>query len=118
MPKLPPPEHSKFKPGQSGNPKGRPKRITTLLKEQGLSKDDIIAGINCLINLDKKKLSELINDPGQPVWLVNLATAIQKDIQKGRVVTIDMALDRLIGRPTQSSNISGEITVNKRLFDD
>ena len=35
MPRLPPPEHSRWKPGQSGNPKGRPKRksFETLVEE-------------------------------------------------------------------------------------
>lgn len=74
-----PPKESQFKPGESGNPNGRPKgKLTEALRElceQPENKDKII-----------KKLHELAS--------------------KGNLKAIQYILDRLDGKPKQTTEVS------------
>ena len=65
-----------FKPGQSGNPNGRPKKsfriINDSLKEKGhepLSKTDLIDAYGLIFNCTEAELKELAGDPDTPFAL-------------------------------------------------
>ena len=106
-----------YKKGQSGNPKGRPKRKTTLLRESGLTKDDIVACIKALIDHTEDELQAVAEAAETPVYLVSIARAMLSDIKEGRINTLDSVMDRLIGKATNTSHVTSEITVRKRMFD-
>jgi hypothetical protein len=76
-----PPEHSKFKKGQSGNPNGRPRKLPELDKllaeVLGEEKDGITAGEAIL-------------------------KAIRAKAAKGDVRAAELLLDRAYGKPKQS----------------
>ena len=81
MPKGIPPEHSKFKKGQSGNPKGRPLKLPALDKLMadvlGEEKDGITAGEAIL-------------------------KALRAKATKGDVRAAEVLLDRAYGKPKQT----------------
>ena len=87
-----PPEHSKFKKGQSGNPNGRPRKLPELDKlladVLGEEKDGITAGEAIL-------------------------KAIRAKAAKGDVRAAELLLDRAYGKPKQS--IDNNITTTEPL---
>jgi hypothetical protein len=87
-----PPEHSKFKKGQSGNPNGRPRKLPELDKlladVLGEEKDGVTAGEAIL-------------------------KAIRARAAKGDVRAAELLLDRAYGKPKQS--IDNNITTTEPL---
>lgn len=66
----------KFKPGQSGNPRGRPKKtfksFAEKMKKEGfepLSRDSYIDALAIIFSLPQDKLEEIAKDPEQPLYL-------------------------------------------------
>lgn len=82
MPAPPPPEHTKWKPGQSGNPKGRPPKAKVW-------EDALIAAI-------ARKAS------GEPDILLKLADALIEKVRTGDVGAIKEFGDRMDGKVPQA----------------
>ena len=80
-----PPEHTKFKKGQSGNPNGRPKLR------------DIKEVISDLLGQEKNK-QQLID---------GLMTVIVNKALKGDLKADEMLLSYTYGKPTQKTEITG-----------
>jgi len=108
-----------WKPGESGNPAGRPKKIIKRLEEAvgikfnlELTKTDKYQIIEWCLERNLKELKDLVNDPQSPIFLVNIATAIIGDIKKGQLKTVELIFDRVFGKPDQRTNVKleGEIT--------
>lgn len=80
-----PPEHSKFKKGQSGNPKGRPplRDIKEVLKD--------------LLSQEKNN-TQLID---------GLMSVVVNKALKGDLKAVDMLLSYTYGKPTQKTEITG-----------
>jgi hypothetical protein len=80
-----PPEHSKFKKGQSGNPNGRPKLR------------DI-----------KEVLTDLLSQEKNKQQLVDaVMTVVVNKALKGDLKAADMLLSYTYGKPTQKTEITG-----------
>lgn len=69
-----------WKPGQSGNPKGRKKRTYGLLvdqlKKEGYeipTKKQFIEVISNLVALDKERLEHIVDDDQQPMFIIHCA---------------------------------------------
>jgi len=94
-------QKGQFQPGQSGNPSGRPKGLEKRAQEA--------------IALRTYKAADGITYLGQEIALqvlVDIATNTQaKD--RDRVAASQALLDRTIGRPKQSIEHDGELTVNR-----
>ena len=84
-----PPEHSKFKKGQTGNPNGRPRKLPALDKLMadvlGEEKDGITAGEAIL-------------------------KALRAKATKGDVRAAEVLLDRAYGKPKQTSETTLKTT--------
>lgn len=82
-----PPEHSKFKKGQSGNPNGRPKLR------------DI-----------KEVLTDLLSQEKNKQQLVDaVMTVVVNKALKGDLKAADMLLSYTYGKPTQKTEIIAEV---------
>lgn len=95
-----------FKKGQSGNPKGRPKkligRVNDEMESQGYfeaSKDEILSCYLRLINIPESKLKSLIKQKSQPMLIRVVGKAIMS--AKGFDI-IEKILDRGVGRASLS----------------
>lgn len=85
-----PNEETQFKPGQTGNPKGRPKKIPEI--------DDLLADV--LGNEDGTGAKEILE-------------ALLREARKGNVRAAEVLLDRAYGKPTQpvKGDFDGEFRV-------
>lgn len=83
-----------FKPGQSGNPKGRPKRRA--------------------ISEAYRKLLEHVNDEGETIAL-KLAQQVIADALDGDLAAIREVTDRTEGKPKQEQEIKGSIGVTAKV---
>ena len=115
---MPKPENIKpheFKPGQSGNPKGAPKKVMTRLAEiteseygVKLTKSDKYDLIEFCLEKNQVELKAIVDDLESPSFLVVIAKAIIKDIKDSRIATVETIFDRVFGRPVQAHAIDPE----------
>ena len=85
-----PPKHTQWRPGQSGNPNGRPKKetcLTTLLKEE---LEKAVTDQNLLKSVDAKI--------GDITWAQMIAIALIRKAAKGNERAAEIIFDRAEGK--------------------
>lgn len=100
-----------WKPGQSGNPSGRPRKYVSELKEQGYKLSEVNDAIQALMSMTLDELKEVWNNPKATVLEKTVANAIRKSIEKGSLDSLETLLSRVFGRPKEKvdTTISGNI---------
>lgn len=107
-----PNEHiNQFKPGESGNPNGRPRKIVSLLKDQGYKLSEINDTLMALLSMDMNELKEVFENPKATVLEKAVAGAIRKSIEKGSLYNIETIITRAMGKPKEQQDHTGEIKV-------
>ena len=96
-----PPEHSKFKKGQTGNPNGRPRKFVTTLKDIGYKRSEINDTIQAMLAMDKDELTDAMKNPKATILEMTVASAMKKSIEKGSLYSIETLLSRVFGMPKQ-----------------
>ncbi len=108
----------KFKKGQTGNPYGRPKKLVSLinqqLKNEGYSivtKENILEACQILINLPYEKILDISKQKGTEYPI--LYTLVAKELLGKRGGEyLEKLLDRIIGKPKQSTELSGTVNIS------
>lgn len=91
-------EPHQFKPGESGNPHGRPplNPIQKALRELTIKTyRDVIEAV-LVGNIDQLKV--FITDPKSPAIKVGVATALLKAIKAGDYTVIERITERIVGK--------------------
>jgi hypothetical protein len=104
-------ESHQFKPGESGNPNGRPRKFVSLLKEQGYKLSEINDTLMALLSMDINELKEVFENPKATVLEKAVAGAIRKSIEKGSLYNIETIITRAMGKPKEQQDHTGEIKV-------
>lgn len=89
------------KKGEVRNPAGRPKRIYTIIKESGYTKDDIRDAFEEVGWQTLDDLHEIIKDEKKPVILKVIARAFIKGAEKGDFRYVSEILQHIIGKPKE-----------------
>ncbi len=101
-----------FKPGQSGNPNGRPRKYVSLLKEQGYKLAEINDTIQAMMSMDLEELKTVWDNPKATVLEKTIAAAMRKSLEKGSLYSLETLLTRVYGKPkeTVDTNNKTELT--------
>lgn len=105
------PEHSRFKPGQSGNPNGRPRKFVSQLREQGYKLAEVNDTIQVLMAMDIEELKTVFENPKATVLEKTVAAAIRKGIEKGSLFSIETLLTRVYGKPKETQQVSTDARI-------
>lgn len=95
--RVPPPE-KRFKPGQSGNPSGRPKVPADILEARKMNQAELERIINKYLYMDKDAVREAIQAPGTPMMELMVASIVAQAAQKGDHQRLDFVLNRFVGK--------------------
>lgn len=104
---MPEPEHlkgksKKFGSGQDPTKGGRPKKIYTVLKELGYSKDDVRTAFGELLFYNMDELKEVVEKKDTPAIVLVVATAIRQAIKKGDYHKVKEIIDQYVGKSKES----------------
>lgn len=101
-----------FKKGQSGNPKGQPRkvlsRINIELAKEGFeqaSMANVIEAYNLLINLTEERIKQIIADTTYPMFMRIVGKEM---LSKGGPEMIEKMLDRAYGKAKQDLQVTGK----------
>lgn len=107
-----------FKPGESGNPNGRPRKmVSQVIKELGdngienVTNSQVIGAIETLLNCQKGYLLNLSQDESHSMLIRIVAKNIINAESDGKL--LDQILDRAFGKPNQKTEISGGLEIKK-----
>ncbi len=103
-----PPKDGRWPKGVSGNPQGRPKKIYTILKDKGFSRDDVKTVFKELAWYTYEEMNEVLADKDAPMIMKVVIRAFQKGMSAGDINSIKQVLEYTLGRPTQRLEHTGE----------
>jgi len=98
-----------FKKGQIANPTGRPRKIHTVLKESGYTKDDIREAFSEIGWQTIDDLKQILDDDEKPAILKVIAKAFIRGAEKGDFRYVSEILQHVVGKPKETI----EATINQ-----
>ena len=102
MPTPPPPKDTKWKPGVSGNPGGKPKESKEVRAFKQSTYDDFIRKMNEFGHMTRDQLKQVIQDESTPVFDLVFGR-ILFDAQRGRQYAMNILIDRMWGKPKETT---------------
>jgi hypothetical protein len=104
--------HHQFKKGESGNPNGRPKKFTTLLKDSGYKQSEINDTIQSMLTLTLEELRSIHESDDATILEKTIANALYKSWRKGSLYSIETLLTRTFGKPKESIDIDANVNIS------
>jgi len=100
-----------FKPGQSGNPSGRPKMPKELKEAKTLNQIQVAQLLNKFTHMTAKQLEERFNDPNATTMELMICKIVHQAIKTGDQARMNFLLDRMVGKVADNVNFEGKLAV-------
>jgi hypothetical protein len=97
--------------GETANPNGRPKKFTTLMKEEGYKLSEVNDSIQAIMAMDEKEIKQVLKNEGATMLEKTVAKAIIKSYEKGSLYSMDTLLSRVYGKPKETVDATVEAKV-------
>lgn len=91
-----------FPKGVSGNPKGRPRKFVTQMKDAGYKASEVTDTLQALLACTDKELSHVISNDSSTMLELITAKALKKARKLGDLKPMETVLTRVFGYPKQS----------------
>lgn len=96
-----------YKPGQSGNLSGRPRKWVSTLKEQGYKLSEINDALQVLMSMTENELNEVYKNDSSTGLEKAVAGAIIKSIAKMSIYNLETIMTRVFGKPKELTESTG-----------
>lgn len=96
----------RWKPGESGNPKGRPKKPVLTMKVEGYKLAEINDTIQMMCSMTAEELKKIWDNPKSTILERTIASALKKSIEKGNLDSMETLLNRVYGKPKEKVDIT------------
>jgi hypothetical protein len=96
----------RWKPGESGNPKGRPKKPVLQMKIAGYKLAEINDTIQSMCSMTADELKKIWENPQATILEKTIASALRKGIEKGNLDSVETLLNRVYGKPKEKVDIT------------
>jgi len=95
-----------WKVGQSGNPNGRPRKYTSLLREQGYKLSEINDTIQAMMQMTLDELREVWDNPNATILEKTIANAMRRSLERGSLYSVETLLTRVYGKPKETQQVT------------
>lgn len=92
--------------GESGNPKGRPRKPVLQMKVEGYKLHEINDTIQSMVSMTLEELKFVYENPNSTVLEKTIAGALRKSIDKGNLDSLGTLMDRVYGKPNEKLDIT------------
>jgi len=99
-----------FKPGQSGNPAGRPRKFVTLMKDAGYKQTEINDTLRALLVMTEDELQDIKDHPESTILERVAAAALLKGLNSSSLFNLELLMSRTFGSPKQQIDNKHEYT--------
>ena len=97
-----------WKKGQSGNPAGRPKKIVSILGQQGYKLSQVNDTIQIMLMMTIKDLKVIFDNPDATILEKTIAGAMVNSLKKGSLYSVETLLTRIYGKPKETSTVTND----------
>lgn len=96
----------RWKKGESGNPKGRPKKPVLQMKVAGYKLAEINDTIQAMCSMTLEQLREIWENPNATLLERTIASSLRKGIEKGNLDSLETLMNRVYGKPNEKLDIT------------
>ena len=108
-PKRKVPEGRRFKPGQSGNPNGRPPIPEDVKKARKLNQAEFERVVNDLIGMSVERLEQIAEAKSTPVLHALIARILLKGIDERSRTELNYFVERFLGKVPDQAVVNGNL---------
>lgn len=101
--------------GESGNPKGRPKKLVPSMKIEGYKLVEINDTIQSLISMTMEELKHVWDNPNSTILEKTVAGALRKSIEKGNLESVETLINRVYGKPKEKIDLETKGETNIKI---
>ena len=104
--------------GESGNPKGRPKKLVPSMKVEGYKLTEINDTIQALVSMNVKDLKSVYENPNATILEKTVAAALRKSLEEGDLDSIETLMNRVYGKPKEKMELLSQSIIKVTFGDE